>query len=223
MATTSTALISTEDGSLERLAGDLADQTRLPRELIQRFGEMWHNGERPFFSRVDAESGLLPFDALEELVRSLKISQPVLYSSVARVISGATGAPVTFEQFVRGYAKLHARTLKEALPFAFAVFDLDGDGILAQEEFRKVLDANLEQQSLDPTAINRVLGTAKGKDAAGVTYDAFRYFASLTSETILACCGRISETSKASLLVRIGLKGPRISLGASGFMSQRSC
>eukprot|EP00900_Chrysochromulina_parva_P013436 jgi/Chrpa1/22093/Chrysochromulina_OHIO_Genome00009484-RA len=189
MATTSTALISTEDGSLERLAGDLADQTRLPRELIQRFGEMWHNGERPFFSRVDAESGLLPFDALEELVRSLKISQPVLYSSVARVISGATGAPVTFEQFVRGYAKLHARTLKEALPFAFAVFDLDGDGILAQEEFRKVLDANLEQQSLDPTAINRVLGTAKGKDAAGVTYDAFRYFASLTSETILACCG----------------------------------
>ena len=73
MATSSTALISTEDGSLERLAGNLADQTRLPRELIQRFGEMWHNGERPFFSRVDAESGLLPFDALEELVRSLKI------------------------------------------------------------------------------------------------------------------------------------------------------
>ena len=40
---------------------------------------------------------------------------------------------------------------------------------------------------------------------------------------IFACSGRISEISKASLFVRIGLKGPRISLGASGFMSQRSC
>lgn len=177
-----------EDGSLDRLAGDLADETRLPRELITRFGEMWHGRERPFFSQVDAETGLLPLEAVEETVRSLKISVPVLYKSVARVISDGA-ASITFEAFVRGYAKLHARNFKQSLPFAFAVFDLDGDGILGQEEFRRVLDANLEQQSLDPAAINRVLGTAAGKDAAGVSYDAFRYFASLSSETILACCG----------------------------------
>ena len=37
-----------------------------------------------------------------------------------------------------------------------------------------------------------------------------------------ACFGNSSEISKASLFVRIGLNGPRISAGASGFMSQRS-
>ena len=170
----------------ELVIGDLADETRLPRELIQRFNEMWFARERPFFSNVDVD-GMLHVDGLEELIRSLKISVPVLYQSVARVIS--TGKPITFEQFVRGYAKLHARTLKEALPFAFAVFDLDGDGILGQEEFRTVINANLEMQALDADVINRVLSTAAGKDASGVTYDAFRYFASLSSETILACCG----------------------------------
>ena len=39
---------------------------------------------------------------------------------------------------------------------------------------------------------------------------------------ISACFGSSSEISKASVFVRIGLKGPRISAAASGFMSQRS-
>ena len=60
---------------------------------------------------------------------------------------------------------------------------------LGQDEFRTVLDATLAMQQLDPAAINRVLHSPHGADADGVTYNAFRYFASLTSETILACCG----------------------------------
>ena len=167
--------------------GDLAEETRLPRELLERFDEMWRQRQRPFFSRV-GDDGLLPLKGLQELVRSLKISSTLLCDSVSRVVAGGAAA-ITFESFVRGYAKLHARTLKEALPFAFAVFDLDADGRLGQDEFTRVISANLEMQGLDAAALNRVLATAAGKEAAGVSYDAFRYFASLSSETILACCG----------------------------------
>ena len=123
------ALITLE--SLDSLAGDLAEETRLPRELIARFGEMWHGRERPFFAHVD-DDGCLPHDALLETVRSLRVSSTLLCRSIARVIAGGEGASVHFDQFVRGYAKIHSRTLKEALPFCFAVFDLDGDGILEQ-------------------------------------------------------------------------------------------
>ena len=243
----SRATRSTMDGetraSRDALVGDLAEATRLPRNLLSRFEEMWHNREQPFFSRV-TDDGVLELEALCELVRSLKVSSELVCRSAARVICEG-GEVASFSQFVRGYAKLHSRTLKEALPFAFAVFDLDGDGILSQAEFRSVLvrvryregefacaaslclaclaclatlpharpnryaldmgwwvglsraartctrqDANLAMQELDAAAINRVLTTPAGKDAAtGVSYDAFRYFASLTAETILATCG----------------------------------
>ena len=177
-----------DDDATALLLGDLAESTKLPRELLARFDEMWRARQQPFFSRVNDES-LLPLDGVRELIRSLKVSSPLLCDSVARVIAEGAAA-ITFSTFVRGYAKLHARTLKEALPFAFAVFDLDGDGKLGQDEFKAVISANLEMQGLDAAALNRVLATTEGKDAAtGVTYNAFRYFASLTSETILACCG----------------------------------
>ena len=179
------ATLMADDRSLQ--VGDLAEETRLPRELLVRFDEMWRERQRPFFSRV-GDDGLLPLEGLQEIVRSLKISSALLCDSVSRVVADGAAA-ITFESFVRGYAKLHARTLKEALPFAFAVFDLDGDGRLGQDEFKRVISANLEMQELDAAALNRVLATAAGKDAAGVSYDAFRYFASLSSETILACCG----------------------------------
>ena len=177
-----------DDDATALLLGDLAESTKLPRELLARFDEMWRARQQPFFSRVNDES-LLPLDGVRELIRSLKVSSPLLCDSVARVIAEGAAA-ITFSTFVRGYAKLHARTLKEALPFAFAVFDLDGDGKLGQDEFKAVISANLEMQGLDAAALNRVLATTEGKDAAtGVTYNGFRYFASLTSETILACCG----------------------------------
>ena len=175
------------DGDLDVLAGDLAEETALPRELIRRFGEMWISRQRPFFSSV-GENGKMPPSGIKEVARSLKVSSTLLCDSIARVLLGGE-AELSFPAFVRGYAKMHARTLKEALPFAFAVFDLDGDGVLSQEEFHAVLNANLALQELDAAAINRVLGSDQGKDTAGVTYDAFRYFASLSSETILACCG----------------------------------
>ena len=81
--------------------------------------------------------------------------------------------------------------LRDALPFAFAVFDLDGDGKLAPGEFREVLEATLALQALDGTAISRVLAApppGEGIDG-GLTRDQFRYFASLSAETILGCCG----------------------------------
>lgn len=180
------ALVTLRENA-ESIVGNLSDETKLPRNLLQRFSEMWCNRDPPFFAKV-SEDGTLAAGELCELVRSLKVSSALLCSSVTRVISGGAEA-VDFETFVRGYARLHARTLKEALPFAFAVFDLDGDGILSQEEFTRVIEANLAMQELDPAAIKRVLNSPKGKDAAGVSYDAFRYFASLTSETILATCG----------------------------------
>ena len=46
---------------------------------------------------------------------------------------------MTFATFVRGYANLNARTLKDALPFAFKVFDTDGDGFISlAPEFQKI-------------------------------------------------------------------------------------
>ena len=178
--------LTVDDAAAMRI-GNLAEETKLPRELLTRFDEMWRERQRPFFSHV-TDDGVLPLDGLRELLRSLKVSSTLLCDSVARVIAAGESA-ISFDTFVRGYAKLHARTLKEALPFAFAVFDLDGDGKLGQEEFSKVISANLEMQGLDGSALTRVLATPAAKDADGVTYDAFRYFASLTSETILACCG----------------------------------
>lgn len=169
------------------LIGDLAEQTRLPRELINRFSEMWSSKSPPFFMHV-GDDGMLALEHLSELIRSLRVSSPSLLRSCCRVISHGEPA-VSFATFVRGYASLHARTLKEALPFAFRVADLDGDGKLSQAEFREMVNENLAMQELDPAAINRVLATDSGKDAAGVSYDAFRYFASLSSETILATCG----------------------------------
>ena len=168
--------------------GNLAEETRLPRELLERFYEMWRERQRPFFSQVEDDS-TMAVTACAELVRTFKVSSAMLCTSIARVFSEG-GERVSFSQFVRGYAKMHARTLREAMPFAFAVFDLNGDGTVSQEEFSKVLNANMEMQEMDPAALNRVLKTKEGQDAAtGVTEDAFRYFASLTAETILATCG----------------------------------
>ena len=182
------AIVSSSDtSSLDAVAGDLSDETRLPRELVKRFGEMWYARQQPFFHKV-SEDGVMACDDLDEVVRTLRVSSPLLRRSIVRVISDSAPT-VTFEQFVRGYAKIHSRTLKDALPFAFAVFDLDGDGTLEQDEFRTVLDANLSMQELDAAAINRVLKAPGNKDAEGVSYNAFRYFASLSSETILATCG----------------------------------
>ena len=135
------------------VCGDLAEETRLPRELIERLHEMWARRERPFFTSV-AEDGTISPDDLAELIRSLKIHSDLLCRSISRVISA--GAPIGFAQFVRGYGWLHARTLREALPFAFKVFDLDGDGKLKTDEFGAVLDASLTLNDLDPTAIKKV-------------------------------------------------------------------
>ena len=181
------ALIEASDEARALLIGDLAEETKLPRELLTRFDEMWRAKQYPFFSHIN-DDNLLPYDGLKGVVRSLKVSSTLLCDSVTRVIAAGADA-ISFETFVRGYAKLHARTLKESLPFAFAVFDLNGDGKLGQEEFSAVIKANLEMQDLDAAALTRVLTTPAAKDADGVTYDAFRYFASLSSETILACCG----------------------------------
>ena len=114
---------------------------------------MWARRERPFFTSV-AEDGTISPDDLAELIRSLKIHSDLLCRSISRVISA--GAPIGFAQFVRGYGWLHARTLREALPFAFKVFDLDGDGKLKTDEFGAVLDASLTLNDLDPTAIKKV-------------------------------------------------------------------
>ena len=177
----------------ELLASSLAEETKLPRELIVRFDEMWRERQRPFFSAVeddpDNEAGTLSLEATAELIRTFKVSDPAICASIARVF--AAGAQrITFSAFVRGYTKMHARTLREALPFAFAVFDTRGAGVITQQEFSTGLNANMAMQEMDATALNRVLKTREGQDAAaGVNEDAFRYFASLTAETILATCG----------------------------------
>ena len=36
--------------------GNLAEETRLPRELLERFYEMWRERQRPFFSQVEDDS-----------------------------------------------------------------------------------------------------------------------------------------------------------------------
>ena len=173
------------------LCAELAAETGLPPLLVSRFRQMWVTREAPFFAAVSEETDTLACAALAELVRSVaRVASEVVSGSMARVMCGAAGA-VDFEGFVRGYGRMHARTLRDALPFAFAVFDLDGDGKLAPGEFREVLEATLALQALDGTAISRVLAApppGEGIDG-GLTRDQFRYFASLSAETILGCCG----------------------------------
>ena len=172
----------------ERECALLSDETRLPRELVVRFGEMWSGREPPHFKKVSDE-GTLSQDDLAELVRSLKVTSPLLCRSIARVIGD--GAAASFAQFVRGYAGIHSRTLKEALPFAFKVFDLDGDGRLKQEEFTAVLDETMAMANLDGAQLRKVLKAPRAEDekVEGISFDSFRYFSSLSSQTILACCG----------------------------------
>ena len=80
-----------DDTRVNLRCGDLAEASRLPRELIVRLHEMWERRSRPFFSSV-GEDGLMPPEGLAEVLRSLKVSSTLLCDSVARVISG--GAPV---------------------------------------------------------------------------------------------------------------------------------
>ena len=169
----------------EWISGDLAEETRLPRELVLRLYDMWFARDRPFFDKVSDDGVLAPKD-LVEVIRTLKIDDVLLCNSVAGVIS--EGRPVTFDVFIRGYAALNSRTLRDALPFAFKVFDLDGDGLLGPDEFKLVLEANLKHQGLDAAAVSRVLAAGQGPKT-GMDRDQFRYFASQSSETVLASCG----------------------------------
>lgn len=193
MAISATALQKYADYDEETrrrlLCGDLAEETKLPRELLERFHEMWSARARPFFTDV-AESGLLSQRSLAEVVRNLGVHSDLICRSISRVIAADQPA-VDFGGFVRGYASLHARTLREALPFAFKVFDLDGDGRLCPAEFQQMLSATLELKKLDSAAVKRVLAVpaADGLEKAGLSSDQFRYFASLSAETILATCG----------------------------------
>ena len=158
----------------EWISGDLAEETKLPRELVLRLYDMWFARDRPFFDKVSDDGVLAPKD-LVEVIRTLKIDDVLLCNSVAGVIS--EGRPVTFDVFIRGYAALNSRTLRDALPFAFKVFDLDGDGLLGPDEFKLVLEANLKHQGLDAAAVSRVLAAGQGPKT-GMDRDQFRYFAS---------------------------------------------
>jgi Ca2+-binding EF-hand superfamily protein len=193
MATPDTALQKygeyDEETRRRLLCGDLSEETKLPRELLERFHEMWCGRARPFFSDV-AESGLLSRHGLAEVVRNLGVHSDIICRSISRVIA-ADQPTVDFGGFVRGYASLHARTLREAIPFAFKVFDLDGDGLLCPAEFKQMLSATLELKKLDGAAVKRVLAVPApdGQSLSGLSSDQFRYFASLSAETILATCG----------------------------------
>jgi len=192
------------------ISGDLAEETRLPRELVLRLYDMWFARDRPFFDKVSEDGVLAPKD-LVEVIRTLKIDDILLCNSVAGVIS--EGRPVTFDVFIRGYAALNSRTLREALPFAFKVFDLDGDGLLGPNEFKLVLEANLKHQGLDAAAVNRVLATDQGPKT-GMDRDQFRYFASQVHMHAHACaCTHIctfvhaNVRSHAHALLRVAVFG----------------
>lgn len=196
------------------ISGDLAEETRLPRELVLRLYDMWFARDRPFFDKVSEDGVLAPKD-LVEVVRTLKIDDVLLCNSVAGVIS--EGRPVTFDVFIRGYAALNSRTLREALPFAFKVFDLDGDGLLGPNEFKLVLEANLKHQGLDAAAVNRVLAADQGPKT-GMDRDQFRYFASQVQIhmhahayacTRICACVRMSVRVHAHALLRVAVFGDR--------------
>ena len=148
------------------LCGDLAEETSLPRDLLLRFHQMWHSHERPFFTQV-AEDDTLGVGELAEVVRSIGVKCEFVCASISRVIADGS-TRITFAKFVRGYAALHSRTLKQALPFAFKVFDMDGDGVLGAEEFAQILEANLTLQELDPSAIKRVLAAPEALRASQI-------------------------------------------------------
>ena len=192
------------------ISGDLAEETRLPRELVLRLYDMWFARDRPFFDKVSEDGVLAPKD-LVEVVRTLKIDDVLLCNSVAGVIS--EGRPVTFDVFIRGYAALNSRTLREALPFAFKVFDLDGDGLLGPNEFKLVLEANLKHQGLDAAAVNRVLAADQGPKT-GMDRDQFRYFASQVTVQIhmharICACVRMGVRVHAHALLRVAVFGDR--------------
>ena len=169
------------------LCADLADTTKLPESLLVKLKEMWNKRTPPFFDKVHPQRDALERAHMAELVRSLGVHSSILANSVARVIT--VHGPADFETFIHGYAALHSRTLKEALPFAFKVFDIDQDGLIGPNEFKNVLQANLAFKELDDAAIGRVLAAQALSEGDGLSFDSFIYFASLSSETILATCG----------------------------------
>ena len=102
------------------LCAELAAETGLPPLLVSRFRQMWVTREAPFFAAVSEETDTLACAALAELVRSVaRVASEVVSGSMARVMCGAAGA-VDFEGFVRGYGRMHARTLRDALPLRCA-------------------------------------------------------------------------------------------------------
>ena len=74
---------------------------------------------------------------------------------------------------------------------AVRVFDLDADGHLSPDEFKRVLTESIALAGLDASAVARVLAAppSEGDEAIGMNYAQFRYFASLSGETVLATCG----------------------------------
>ena len=46
---------------------DLSEETKLPRELVSRFSEMWAAHEPPFFTAVSEETGTMALDDLAEV------------------------------------------------------------------------------------------------------------------------------------------------------------
>lgn len=190
------------------LVADISEQTEFPEALIAKLLEMWRTRSPPHFLHVQGD--VLPLGGLRAIVKDLGVTHALLLESVVRVMT--EGAPadrsLDFARFMRGYGWLQSRTLARALPFVFRVFDLDGDGKLARSEFEQVLSAVISLGGANPEPVRRMVEAQFAEhETTDLSYEQFRYFVSLNTQSVFAACAfmpHVQHFSASALVIPAG-------------------
>lgn len=184
----------------EGLVEELAEETVFPQQLVRKFRQLWGERAPPHFTCID-DAGRMPKDGFRGIVRDLGVSEDTVLNSVCRVLWGKRSelAALDFAAFVRAYSRLQAPTLRKALPFVFEVYDLDGDGRLAMDEFRRMLGCVMALGGSDATTISSMVEEQFTQhEKKSLSFDEFAYFVSLNTMSIYATCAFMPKVQSFS-------------------------